>query len=246
MQKSCVVIPCRYQSTRFVGKPLSILNNKPLLYYPYQAAKKSRYIDEVYIATDDYRISKICRKYNLNFILTSSSHLTGTDRVAEAVSKIKKKYDIIINVQGDEPFITTNEIDKCFKEISKSSKILAVNGITKITKPEDVINPGVVKCVLNSSKDIIYLSRQAVPFPHVKVKAKIFFRQLGLYGFRNEALDIFRNKDQGILENMESIEMLRLLENRIVIKSFLTNISGIAVDTESDLSLAKKIINQKK
>ena len=242
MEKSCVIIPCRYSSSRFNGKPLSVLNNRYLMEYPYRAAKRAKNISEVFIATDDEKISRVCNSLGMNFIMTKNNHLTGSDRVAEAVKKLKKKYDLIINVQGDEPFITSKEIEKCEQSIRKNKKFYAVNGLARIEKIEDVINVGVVKAVLNENKEIIYFSRQAIPYPHVKVKSEVFYRQLGLYGFRLKALKTFSRFDAGPLEKCESIEMLRLIENRINIKGFLTNINGPAVDTKSDLDLAKKLM----
>lgn len=243
MENSCVIIPCRYSSSRFNGKPLSKLNNKYLMEYPYKAAKKAKNIGEVFIATDDIRISKVCKYLGMNFIMTKNNHFTGTDRVAEAVEKLKKKYDLIINVQGDEPFITSNEIEKCNQTLRNNKIFYAVNGLAKIKKIEDTINAGVVKAVVNENKEIIYFSRQTIPYPHVKVKSEIFFRQLGLYGFRRPALEIFNKFSAGPLEKCESVEMLRLIENRVSIKAFFTKINGPAVDTKSDLELAKKLIN---
>ena len=244
MEKACVIIPCRYSSTRFMGKPLSKLNKRYLMEYPYEAAKKAKNILEVFIATDDERISKVCENLGLNFLMTNSKHFTGTDRVAEAVSKLRKKYSLIINVQGDEPFVSNKEIEKCEKTLRENKKFQAVNGLARIEKIEDTINAGVVKAVLNEKNEIIYFSRQTIPYPHVKVKSKIFYRQLGLYGFRNEALKTFRNNLPGPLEKCESVEMLRLIENRINILGFVTKINGLAVDTKSDLELAKKLIKR--
>jgi len=244
MEKACVIIPCRYSSSRFMGKPLSKLNKMYLMEYPYRAAKKAKNISEVFIATDDNRIAKVCENLGMNFIMTHSKHFTGSDRIAEAVVKLKKKYSLIVNVQGDEPFISNKEIEKCERILRENKKFQAVNGLTRIEKIEDTINAGVVKTVLNEKNEIIYFSRQTIPYPHVKVKSKVFYRQLGLYGFRENALKIFRNNLPGPLEKCESVEMLRLVENRINILGFLTKINGLAVDTKSDLELAKKLIKK--
>ncbi len=245
MEKSCVIIPCRFGSSRFNGKPLSILNNKFLMQYPYEAAIKAKNISEVFIATDDVKITTVCKKLKMNYVMTKRNHFTGSDRVAEAITKIKKKYDIVINVQGDEPFITNKEIEKCDRFIRRNKRFQAVNGLARINKIEDAINAGVVKTVLNSLNEIIYFSRQAIPYPHVKVKSKVFYRQMGLYGFRLNALKIFREQNPGPLEKCESVEMLRLIENRVNIKGFITSINGPAVDTESDLKLASSLFNSR-
>jgi len=119
--KTCVIIPCRYDSVRFPGKPLKLLRGKPLLYYPYKVAKSVRGISEVYIATDDERIKKVCKKLKINFLMTKKTHLTGSDRVAEAFFRLKK-FDSVINIQGDEPFISKSLIEKCLKKITDISK----------------------------------------------------------------------------------------------------------------------------
>ena len=119
MEKACVIIPCRYSSSRFMGKPLSKLNKMYLMEYPYKAAKKAKNISEVFIATDDDRIAKVCDNLGMKFIMTHNKHFTGSDRIAEAVRKLKNKYSLIINVQGDEPFISKKEIEKCERLLEK-------------------------------------------------------------------------------------------------------------------------------
>lgn len=244
MEKACVIIPCRYSSSRFMGKPLSKLNKKYLMEYPYLAAKKAKNISEVFIATDDSRIAEVCKNLSMKFIMTHNKHFTGSDRIAEAIKKLRNKYSLIINVQGDEPFISNKEIEKCERILRENRKFHAINGLARIEKIEDTINAGVVKAVLNEKNEIIYFSRQTIPYPHVKVKSKVFYRQLGLYGFRDVALKTFRNNLPGPLERCESVEMLRLIENRVNILGFITKINGLAVDTKSDLELAKRLINK--
>jgi 3-deoxy-manno-octulosonate cytidylyltransferase (CMP-KDO synthetase) len=242
MTKCCAIIPCRYGSTRFHAKPLSILKKKPLMFYPYEAAKNARNISDVYIATDDVRIFDVCKQYKMNCLITSRRHYCGTDRVAEAYKIISKKFDVIINVQGDEPFITSSIIDRFVKFMTKNKKYVAANGISILNNFDDVFNPGVVKVILNKNKKIIYMSRNVIPYPHQKQVEAKYFRQLGLYGFRTEALKIFLRNKPCILEKKESVEMLRLIENNVDIYAFITKINGPSVDTEGDLKLANKIM----
>ena len=246
MQKSCVIIPCRYASTRFEGKPLAMLNNAYLMTYPYRAAMKAETISGVYIATDDDRISSVCKKLGMNFILTDPNHACGTDRVAEAFDKLKSKYENVINVQGDEPFVSFSEIDQCNNFLNSNKNYSAVNGVAPIIKMEDLLNTGVVKVVLNSHKKILYFSRGAVPHPFVKKININYYRQLGLYGFKSEALNIFKDNNPGNLEKCESVEMLRLLEHNFDLFGFITSINGPAVDTANDLSNANALLVENK
>ena len=245
MKSACVIIPCRFASSRFHAKPLAILNNKPLMYYPYKAALKAKNVQDVFIATDNRKISKKCEELGMRFIMTKTNHQCGTDRVAEAFFKLRKKYDIIVNVQGDEPFIKSREIEKCVYIMRKNPKYLSVNGVAEIKNSSDIINSGVVKVILTKNSLIPYLSRSPVPYPHIKQIRFNYFRQLGLYGFRKEALEIFRKNKPGHLELFESIEILRLIENNIDLYSFKSKIDGPAIDTAGDLKTAQRILDAK-
>jgi 3-deoxy-manno-octulosonate cytidylyltransferase (CMP-KDO synthetase) len=239
--KICVIIPCRYDSVRFPGKPLKDLNGKPLLFYPYQTAKKLKFISGVYIATDDQRIVKKCIELKLNYIKTSNKHLTGSDRVAEAFFKLRK-YDAVINIQGDEPFTSKSIIKKCYLHLKKKN-IEAVHAISKIQNHGDIMNTGVVKVAINK-KEIMYCSRQAIPYTQNKFSNFSFYRAVGIYGFKKKSLYTYKNHTQGYLEKTESIELLRLLENNIKVNYFIENIKGPAIDTENDLDVAKKIMKK--
>jgi 3-deoxy-manno-octulosonate cytidylyltransferase (CMP-KDO synthetase) len=243
----CTIIPCRFNSTRFPGKPLEILNEKPLMYYPYTEAKKNKNVDKVYIATEDKRIADTCEKLNLDYIMTSPDHLTGSDRVAEAYSKIKmlKEYDIIVNVQGDEPFVTQKHIDECIKCLKENPGSQASNGICKISNQNDLLSHSSVKATISNNYKLLFLTRSSVPYPNVRTINTNFYKQLGLYGFRPEALEIFNENMPSNLEKSESIEMLRLLENDKIISTFMVDINGPSVDTFNDLLSAREIFKNK-
>ena len=241
VMKTCVIIPCRYDSVRFPGKPLKLLNRKPLLYYPYKTAKSVRGISEVYIATDDERIKKVCEKLRINFIMTKKTHLTGSDRVAEAFFKLKK-FDSVINIQGDEPFISKSLIEKCLKKL-KNKKVEVVEGISPIESISDVLNSGVVKVVINKEK-IIAVSRFPIPYTQNKFSNFKYFRAVGIYGYKKKALEVFRKTKQKYLEKAESVEILRILENNMDVNYFIGKIGGPAVDTQNDLDKAEKILKK--
>ena len=239
--KTCVIIPCRYDSIRFPGKPLKLLNGKPLLYYPYKTAKGTEGISEVYIATDDVRIKQVCQQYGLNFIMTRKDHLTGSDRVAEAFFKLKK-FDSVINIQGDEPFISKSLIKKCLNKL-KNKNVEVVQGISPIKNISDVLNSGVVKVVI-SKKKVLAVSRFPIPYTQNKFTKFKYYRVVGIYGFKKQALKIFKNEKQKYLEKAESIELLRIIENDVDVNYFLGKIRGPAVDTQNDLDKAEKILKK--
>lgn len=245
--KICTIIPCRYNSTRFPGKPLEILNNKPLLYYPYNEAKKNKKVNKVFIATDDKRIAETCEKFGFDFIMTSSEHPTGTDRVAEAYDIIKKKekYDIIVNVQGDEPFVNQNHINDSINSLIENPDAHASNGICKIINLNDLVSHSSVKVGISKNYKLLFLTRSSIPYPNVRTLNINYYKQLGLYAFKPEALDVFRNNSPSNLELSESVEMLRLLENDKIVSTFMVDINGPSVDTYNDLLSARNILKSK-
>lgn len=245
--KICTIIPCRFNSTRFPGKPLENLNNKPLLYYPYNEAQKNKNVDKVFIATDDERIGNTCDKLGFNYIMTSSEHPTGTDRVAEAYDIIKKKetYDIIVNVQGDEPFVNQKHIDDAINTIKGNSEVHASNGICKITDMNDLLSHSSVKAAISKHYKLLFLTRSSIPYPNVRTLKINYYKQLGLYAFKPEALEVFKNHSPSNLELSESVEMLRLLENDKIVKTFMVDINGPSVDTYNDLLAARNILKSK-
>ena len=211
------------------------------MYYPYMVAKKTKGISNVFIATDDFRIKNVCKKFKLNFIMTNKNHPTGSDRVAEAFYKLKN-YDCVINVQGDEPFISKKIIQNCLAKLKKKD-IQAVEGLSPINNISDILNSGVVKATINDDK-IISVSRFPIPYTQNKFSKFRYYRAIGIYGYKKKALDIFRKKKQKYLEKAESIEILRIIENNLDVNYFIGNIKGPAVDTKNDLDIAEKILKK--
>ena len=240
--KTIGVIPCRYQSSRFPGKPLALIDDKPMMWHVYQRALESNILDEVYIATDDERIIKVADEYGLNAIMTSNQHETGTDRVAEVASKIRA--DHYVNIQGDEPFIEPNAIKLVAQSIIDCDNPLvqAANAYTPMQEISDVVDTNTVKVVMDVNRRVLAYSRQPIPYPKENI-AK-YHKQLGLYAFKQSGLQVFSENIPANLETVEGVEMYRLLEHGYSIQMVETNDASISVDTPSDLIRVQKVFGE--
>lgn len=234
--KIAAVIPCRYQSSRFEGKPLALIGKKPMMWHVYQQAIRAKSIDVVYIATDDRRIQQAASDEGMAVLMTSSTHPTGTDRVAECAQQIDA--DIIVNVQGDEPFILPDSIDSVADALRASNEaVFATNAYSQIESAEEISDPCVVKTLISASGFALAYSRLGVPMPFRS--QGLHYRQLGLYAFRKNALDFFRRTPRGPIETAESVEMYRFVEHDRSVLMVRVKESGIAVDTPADLYKAR-------
>jgi len=238
------VIPARYKSSRFPGKPLADICGKPMIWWVYQNVKKVPEFNEIYVATDDRRIEIECKKLKLNVVMTSEKHSTGSDRVAEVAKKIDA--DIYVNIQGDEPLAKASTIKKIlipFK--NKADKITVTNLMTEIKDMADLNDSTVPKVVVNLKNDAVFLSRFPIPYPKRREKLR-YFKQVSVYGFTPESLDQFSKLKRGPAELAEDIEVLRFIENDINVRMVEVDQDTIAVDTPSDLKAVIKIIESKK
>lgn len=235
------VIPARYSSTRFPGKPLAEINGKSMIRRVYEQASKS--FETVYIATDDKRIANNIENFSGNYVMTSRRHKSGTDRCAEAIEKIKetekKDFDVIVNVQGDEPFVQPEQFD----QIKKPFRLKRTQ-IATLAKPiinqEDIFNSNKPKVILNKNKEAIYFSRSPIPFIRGKKEDKWisqhqFYKHIGLYAYRYHILKEISVLKRTPLEIAESLEQLRWLENRYKIKVEFTEHESVSIDTRKDL-----------
>jgi 3-deoxy-manno-octulosonate cytidylyltransferase (CMP-KDO synthetase) len=236
--KIIAVIPCRYQSSRFPGKSLALINGKPMMWHVYQRALESNVLDEVYIATDDERIVKVANEHNLKTVMTSDKHETGTDRVAEVASQIQADY--YINIQGDEPFIEPEAIKLVAQAIIDCDNPLvqAANAYTSMQDISDVVDTNTVKVVMDVNQRALAYSRQPIPYP--KANTAKYSKQLGLYAFKQSGLQVFSENLPASLEKVEGVEMYRLLEHGYSIQMVKTNDVSISVDTPSDLKRVQK------
>jgi 3-deoxy-manno-octulosonate cytidylyltransferase (CMP-KDO synthetase) len=227
------VIPCRYGSTRFPGKPLALINDMPMMWHVYQRCIESSCLDEIYIATEDERIKSMAEELSLRVIMTSDDHCTGTDRVAEVSQKIES--DFYVNIQGDEPLLDPRAIELVVKGIVDCDDALvqASNAYAPLSNPSDVIDVNVVKVITDINDIALAYSRSPIPYP--KSDEVKYLRQLGLYAFKKSGLQVFSEKNPRTLEKAEGVEMYRLLEQGYKIKMIETMDDSVSVDTVEDL-----------
>lgn len=242
------IIPARFASSRFPGKPLALIGSKTMIQRVYEQASKS--LDLVYVATDDTRIYDTVKEFGGKAIMTLSSHLSGTDRCAEAVTKISletgKKIDIVINIQGDEPFIKPEQIDlliECFKDEDVEIATL----IRKAERGEDIFNPNQPKVITSINGDAIYFSRTAIPYIRDAGQSEwsknyIFNKHIGLYAYRTDTLKKITKLPRSPLEIAESLEQNRWIENGFRIRTAVTKWETIGIDTPDDLEKAKLLL----
>lgn len=236
--KVAAIIPARMGSTRFPGKPLAKINGRPMIEHVYRRLLRSNMIDELYVATCDDEIATEVMKYEGKVIMTSSSHMRGTDRVAEAAQKIEA--DIIINVQGDEPMVNPIILDKAIAFMKIRKDIQCLNFIAPIKDWNSFISKNIVKVVLDRNNKILYFSR--LPIPNCeKQNIKNTFKQIGIYLVYKELLLKYSKWDETPLEKAEKVDMLRFLENDIQIYAFLSK-DMIGVDTPQDLLLVERLL----
>jgi len=246
MKSSIIVcIPARYDSSRLPGKPLAKINEKALVLHVYD--KVHAVVENVYVATDDQRIVDEVTRGGGQAILTDPNHQTGTDRCAEAMESLAKylsQDSIIINVQGDEPFIPTELLFDLQKKFNDDSVQIATC-VHKITDPESIKNPNRVKVVLNNNNQALYFSRSVIP--HKKGDSKHpteHFQHIGVYAFRWSTLQEIVKLKASKLELQESLEQLRWLENGYSIHCIKTDYNGFGIDTEQDLIKAREILGK--
>jgi 3-deoxy-manno-octulosonate cytidylyltransferase (CMP-KDO synthetase) len=234
------IIPARYASTRFPGKPLADIAGKTMVQRVYEQAKQCRSLNDVIVATDDSRIEKVVLDFGGKVCITSTTHPSGTDRCAEVVEKMKLTSDAIINIQGDEPFIDPRQIElvcSCFED--KRTELATL--IKKITTAEILFNPNSPKVIIDKDQFAIYFSRHAIPFirGHAEEtwldKYRFFYQHIGIYGYRLDVLKEITRLPVSALEIAESLEQLRWIENNFKIKTAVTTLDTFAIDTPEDL-----------
>ena len=241
-KKILALIPARLQSTRLPQKVLLPIGGLPMVIHVYRRALLSKIIDDVVICCDDKKIMKVADLHNAKCVFTSKKHVNGTDRISEALKKMKKKFDLIIDIQGDEPLINPKHIDKLIKFHLK-------NLDTDIVIPSLAIknfkNKNLVKIVANTNNDILYLSRQEIPYGF-KSKNHNLSKHLSIVSFKPKSLIRFSNLKRSKLEILENIELLRALDYNMKLKTFFLNGKSFSVDVRKDYIKANKFIQKDK
>ncbi len=240
------IIPARYASTRLPGKPLAMIGNKPLLQHTFESVKKSKLINEIIIATDDERILHEASSFGARVVLTPENLETGSDRIAY-VARSLADAEIIVNIQGDEPFIKGEMIDQAIAPLLFEPSIDVCTLMKKIDSIDDVRSSAVVKVTFDNHNYALYFSR--APIPYVRdagsesswLDSHMIFKHVGLYVYKYDALMQFTSLPQGELEKTEKLEQLRMLENGMRIKVVETDLDSFSVDTPEDLQRANEI-----
>jgi len=233
------IIPSRYASTRFPGKPLAEINGKSMVQRVYEQACKAKSLTKVIIATDDQRIFEHVKKWGGEVRMTSASHPSGTDRCNEVLQQEKQEYDVIVNIQGDEPFIDPSQIEDVTESfVNRETQISSL--AKKITSFEELFNSNTVKVVIGENKQALYFSRAVIPFLRgIKEKDYLshgdFYKHIGIYAYRAQILKEICNLPQAKLEKAESLEQLRWLSAGFQISMGITTLEGLSVDTPEDL-----------
>jgi len=244
--KKVIIIPARLDSSRLPKKVLLDLKGKTVIQRVYEQCLKVKNVDGVYIATDSIEIKEVCESFTDKVVITKSTHQSGTDRIGEAVSAID--CDIVINVQGDEPFIEPSLIEALVNSFSNSD-ISMSSAMSKINNIKDLQNTNVVKVVTDLHNNALFFSRSLIPFPRdvkeISIAKEVlekgqFFRHIGIYGYRKDFLLKFINMEQSYLEKVEKLEQLRALENGFKIKMIEADSSLIGIDTREDYEEALK------
>lgn len=240
------VIPARYKSSRFPGKPLADICGKPMIWWVYQQCKKVEDFDEVYVATDDQMIFDTCESLDIKVIMTSESHRTGTDRIGEVAEKIPA--DLIVNIQGDEPLLEPETIKAAIKPFYDDPELQVSNLMTKINDPVDVVNFTVPKVITNKDGIGIYLTRSTAPYPKGSINYS-YYKQVCVYGFKPEALKFFceygKKYGKARIEEIEDIEILRFIENGYKVQYIEVDSNTVAVDTMNDLEKVRDIMKDR-
>lgn len=242
------IIPARYASTRFPGKPLALIKGKPMIQRVYEQALKSK-LDAVVIATDDVRIADAVMDFGGQYVMTSPNHRSGTDRCCEALDLLKTKYDAVVNIQGDEPFIDPKQIDLLVDLIVRDDTPLA-SLAKRIDDADELFSPNAVKVVVNQEGNALYFSRNPIPFmrnvdrDEWLAKGR-FYKHIGIYAYKADVLHQVAHMEPSALEQAESLEQLRWLVNGLAIRMALSDAENISIDTPDDLHRAEQYAQTK-
>ena len=240
MTKIIGVIPARYKSARFEGKPLATIGKKTMIQMVYEKCLQSKLLDQLMVATDDRRIYENVSSFGGEVVITDKTIATGSDRCYEAVKE--QDCEIVVNIQGDEPLIEPKVIDSCIRAILNAPDAVCSTPVAESSNIEEINSPHTIKVALNRDFEALYFSRHPIPYNRNKNLNKSFYKHIGLYCYRKSFLAKYVTMSQTSLELSESLEQLRILENGYKIQCCLVNYESIGVDTREDLEKVRKIL----
>jgi 3-deoxy-manno-octulosonate cytidylyltransferase (CMP-KDO synthetase) len=237
------IIPSRYESSRFPGKPLADLCGQPMIQHVYERVARAKAIPYVAVATDDERISAAVKKFGGNAIMTAATHRSGTDRIAEAVRSLQLSADaIVVNIQGDQPIFEPVQVDEVISPLIDDPAIVMSTLIYKIILDEEITHPHAVKVVLDQQNFALYFSRSTIPYVRSRTMKADYYKHHGIYAYRRDFLDTFTQLPEGKLEKLEALEQLRALEYGYKIKVVITPYDSVEVDNEQELERVRQIL----
>jgi len=240
------IIPSRYESSRFPGKPLSDLCGKPMIQHVYERVSRAKAIPYVAVATDDERIFAAVKKFGGNAVMTAATHRSGTDRIAEAVASLKLASDaIVVNIQGDQPIFEPVQVDEVIAPLVADPSINMSTLIYKIIRDEEIIHPNAVKVAFDYNDFALYFSRATIPYVRSRAMKADYYKHHGIYAYRRDFLDVFTKLPEGKLEKLEALEQLRALEHGYKIKVVVTPCDSVEVDTPEELERVRQILMSK-
>ena len=239
--KIVAIIPSRYQSSRFPGKPLADICGHPMIWWVYNQVRKVKEFESVYVATDDERIKKVCEENDMNVVMTNSNHNSSTERVFEVAGKINSDYYVVIN--GDEPLIDPNVIRKIIPTKKEKDKFYVANIMTEIKSASEVVDFTNIKVVVDKNNYAMYFSRSPIPYPKASLDYK-YYKHVGILIYSYEALKFFAKTKKGKIEKIEDVNEIRFIENGKKIKMIKAKANSLSVDTPKDLNKVISIIKK--
>lgn len=245
--KVVAVIPARYHSNRFTGKPLALIHGKPMIQHVVERAQQVSLLSRVVVATDDDRIARVVSGFGGEYVLTRNDHVTGTDRLAEAVELMDvDEHDVIVNIQGDQPLFPHEVIGQVATPLLDDPALPMSTLIYKIIRPEEIHDPNHVKTVFDCHRNALYFSRSPIPFQRNPEEAEqpTYYKHLGIYAYRKGFLVTFVGLPEGEWEKFEKLEQLRALEFGYTIRVILTEHDSVEVDTPQDIDRVEQLLRQ--
>lgn len=240
--KIVAIIPARYQSSRFPGKPLADLCGKPMIWWVYNQVKKVPEIDAVYVATDSEKIASVCKKYGINSVMTRSDHGTSTERVNEVAQKVDADLYIVIN--GDEPLIDPDIIRAIIPTRTIDLSFYVSNLMTEISRPSEVVDFTNIKVVTDEEGNALFMSRSPIPYPKSSIDYK-YYKHVGVLVYSKSALEFFATTPKGYNEKIEDVNELRFIEHGKKLKMVEVEVHSLSVDTPKDLEYVRSVIEEK-